>query len=160
MRSVENVLRVCAPPFIPRGNATENRGRDCSHPKDTCTSHRITDARCPCYCRVLTKTRSYLRCRCYAARRPHDSGSPGRVFCLFREATQLKTVGPVRRVAGVEPRCAEVQVHATVVIARIVGRGRPVEPVAADAPQRARISMARARGGVLVSSVYSERQRN
>ena len=67
---------------------------------------------------------------------------------LFREATQLKTVGPVRRVAGTKPRHVEMQVHATVVVARTVGRGRPDGTLAADVAQRARIPMAIARGGV------------
>ena len=44
-------------------------------------------------------------------------------FRLFREATQLKTVGTGCRVAGVEPHCAEVQIQAPVVVVRIARRG-------------------------------------
>ena len=68
---------------------------------------------------------------------------------LFREAAQRKTVGPVRREAGVECRHVEAQVQATVVVARIVGRGSPAATVVADVPQRALAGAAVARGGFL-----------
>ena len=62
---------------------------------------------------------------------------------LFREATQLKTVGTVAHVAGSEALRVEVQEHA----ASPAKGGRPTEPVVADVVQRARRVVAEARGG-------------
>ncbi len=62
---------------------------------------------------------------------------------LFREATQLKTVAAVIRVAGSEVLRTEIQVHAT----RAARRRRPVEPEAADEYRIARERVAVARGG-------------
>ena len=61
---------------------------------------------------------------------------------LFREATQLKTVGAAGRVAGIEVRHVEIQVHP---IASVHKR-RIAEPVTADVAQPAIGSLAEARG--------------
>ena len=63
---------------------------------------------------------------------------------LFREATQLKTVAAIVRVAGVEVLRAENQIHAI----GTADRRRPAATVDADDAQRARIPMAVARGGI------------
>ena len=87
---------------------------------------------------------------------------------LFREATQLKTVGAVVRAAGREPRHVEIQVHAI----DTADRRRPAVTAVADVAQRARGVVAVARGGAAGCGVeagifrmpsvpvYSERQRN
>ena len=68
-------------------------------------------------------------------------------FCprLFREATQLKSVGAVVREAGIEGRHVEIQVHPVAA----AHRRRIAEPVVADGAQRAIGSLAVARGGML-----------
>ena len=63
---------------------------------------------------------------------------------LFREATQLKTVAAAARVAGIEARHAEMQVHPIAA----AHRRRIAEPGAADVAQPATGSLAEARGGV------------
>ncbi len=63
---------------------------------------------------------------------------------LFREATQLKTVGMSVRVAGIEILRVEPQEHAV----SPAKSGRPTVPAAADARQNTRIPIAEARGGV------------
>ncbi len=67
---------------------------------------------------------------------------PRALLRLFREATQLKTVGAAVRAAGIEPRHVEIQAHAI----GTTDRGSPAETVVADAAQRARIPSAIARG--------------
>ena len=62
---------------------------------------------------------------------------------LFREATQLITVGTVIRIAGIKPRCTEMQVMA----ANIVRLGRPNISVATDKVQGTIGIAAVARGG-------------
>ncbi len=57
----------------------------------------------------------------------------GGYFRLFREATQLKTVAAVARVAVIEARHDEIQVHAI----GTADRRRPAVPAAADAPRYA-----------------------
>ena len=78
---------------------------------------------------------------------PIGSGesSPAR---LFREATQLKTADADVRVVGIEILRTEIQIRATIVVARIVERGRPAESDFADIAQYAMRSCAEARGGV------------
>ena len=71
---------------------------------------------------------------------------------LFREATQLKTVGAVARVAGIEhPRFRSQIPHRDVARHR---RTRPTVSVAADVPQSALAAAAVARGGVREWAAY------
>ena len=172
-------LRPIAPaclssPFIPRGNATESRGRGGprgwgrgaangnSSPGRGRRSWRKTSCNRCCRCSLL----------CPPSSRDRSRGSPGRthrVFYwpprlqlgvdttifrvpggirLFREATQLKTVGAVARVAGIEVRHAEMQAHPIAA----AHRRRIAEPAAADAAQPAIGSLAEARGRLFRSS--------
>ena len=62
--------------------------------------------------------------------------------CLFREAPQLKTVGTVARVAGIERLRMEIQSQAI-----DADRGRPAEPTVAYDHRYPRSMIAVARGG-------------
>ena len=63
--------------------------------------------------------------------------------CLFREATQRKTVGTAVRSAGTKPHHTEIHVHAL----RVADRRSPTDPIAADDPQCPVTPFATARGG-------------
>ena len=74
---------------------------------------------------------------------PAVSGFTSCCFRLFREATQLKTVGPVAYVAGIEVLHAEVQEHAV----NFADGGCPTVSGVADIEQCAQRIGAVARGG-------------